>query len=243
MPWQFVIVTEVVAGMTDLNCRFVEFDELSRQVIGLRFIALRPLKNWKERVLREDVFDVGDEEFLMLLLVMDPQDHDRLDLAKQFLIRVRDEIVNIGIDRCAIFLCFFNRWPRYEAAEVAPMHRARGIVIRIEEISVFRMGVAITGDPPFQNERFKKPGRMRKMPFCRADFRHRLHDAILRREIFGEPAAKVSDFVKTREQTVRRRILGRARFRGRRSIFWSDRGVDQVIPPSSSSSSLRASSI
>jgi hypothetical protein len=40
-----------------------------------------------------------------------------------------------------------------------------------------------------------------------------------------------------------RRTFSRTRLRGRRSSLWSDRGWDQVIPPSCSSSSLRASSI
>src|SRR6266403_1337537 len=76
----------------------------------------------------------------------------------------------------------------------------------------------------------------------RTDVGDRLHDAVLRREIFGESRAEISNFVKTREKVLRgRSAFGRARFRGRRSIFWSDRGLDQVIPPSCSSSSRRAS--
>jgi hypothetical protein len=45
--------------------------------------------------------------------------------------------------------------------------------------------------------------------------------------------------VKAREQTLNRRKL----FRGRRFFYCCDRGLIQVIPPSCSSSSLRASSI
>src|SRR5215471_1709146 len=124
------------------------------------------------------------------------------------------------------------------------MHGAGRVVIRIKEIGVFGNGVAITGLPFLQNERLEKPGRVREVPFRRADVGYRLHDAIFRSEIFGQLRAEISDFVKTREQILRkRRTLARARLRGRCSIFWSDRSLDQVIPPSCSRSSLRASSI
>src|ERR1043166_1244971 len=124
------------------------------------------------------------------------------------------------------------------------MHGARSVVVGIEEISVFGNGVAITGFPFFQDEGFEKPGRVGEMPFRGTDFGHRLQDAIFGREIFGQPCAEVSDLVKAREQiSLRQRAFARARLRGRRFLFWSDRGLDQVIPPSCSSSSLRASSI
>ena len=64
------------------------------------------------------------------------------------------------------------------------------------------------------------------------------------REILGELGAEFPNLMKAREQIPRgRRTFARARFRGRLSIFWSDRGLDQVIPPSCSNSSRRASSI
>src|SRR5262249_21221955 len=124
------------------------------------------------------------------------------------------------------------------------VHDTGGVVIRIEEISIFGNGIAIAGLPFFENERFEEPGRVREMPLGRTDVRHRLHNAIFRRKIFSKLRAEVSDFVKTREQILRgRRTFARARLRGRLSIFWSDRGLDQVIPPSCSISSRRASSI
>ena len=40
-------------------------------------------KNRIERVLREDVLDVGDEQFLMLLFMMHAEDENRLDFIEQ----------------------------------------------------------------------------------------------------------------------------------------------------------------
>ena len=50
-----------------------------------------------ERVLREDVFDIGDEQFLMLLLVMNSEGEDRLDFVEEVLRRRR--LTRSSIDR------------------------------------------------------------------------------------------------------------------------------------------------
>ena len=124
------------------------------------------------------------------------------------------------------------------------MHCAGRVVVRVEEIRVLRNRVAISGHPFLQDKRFKEPGGVGEMPFGRADFRHRLHDAILGREILRQTRGEIADLVEAPEQIFhRRRLIARARLRGRCSIFGGDRGLDQVIPPSCSSSSRRASSI
>src|SRR5437879_11808046 len=100
MARTFVVVGKAVAIVTDLNYRFVELDELQRADIppgesvfwridlACRAVAWRRLgfaKNREERVLRENVFDIGDEQLLMLLFVMNSERKDRFDLTKQFL--------------------------------------------------------------------------------------------------------------------------------------------------------------
>src|SRR6202023_2461180 len=110
------------------------------------------------------------------------------------------------------------------------MHGAGGVVIRVKEIRVFRNGIAITGHPFFQNKRFKKPGGMSEMPFGWADFRHRLHDAVFRSEIFRQLGAEISDFVKPGEQFFSwRRFRLRTLWSGRSSTDRCDRRWTQVI--------------
>ena len=124
------------------------------------------------------------------------------------------------------------------------MHRACGVVVRIEEICVLGNSIAIARHPFFQNEGLEKPGGVRKMPFRRAYFRHRLHNAIFGSEILRQFRGEISNVVKTREKLFGwRRLRPRTLLRGRGWICCCDRGLDQVIPPSCSSSSLRASSI
>ena len=63
------------------------------------------------------------------------------------------------------------------------MHGAGGVVIGIKQKCIFRDRRHISGDKFFEHECLKKPSRMRKMPFRRADVGHRLHDAVLRFKI------------------------------------------------------------
>ena len=86
MPRPFVVVGKSVAIVADLDDCFVEIDKLvaARRLPASRS-ALRVAlaKNRIERVLREDVLDVGDEQFLMLLFVMNAEDEDRFDFIEQ----------------------------------------------------------------------------------------------------------------------------------------------------------------
>src|ERR1700693_2114440 len=95
MTRPFVIVGESSAIVADLNRRFIKLNKLggSRRPGAIqsarrtRFIGT---KNWIEWVLRKDVFDVGDQQLLVLLFVVNSQDEDWFDLAKQFLIGAGD---------------------------------------------------------------------------------------------------------------------------------------------------------
>ena len=92
MTRAFVVIGEIVAVVTDLDRRFIELNESQRRDVDpayakalagrLRDVDLLLAENRVERVLRENVFDIGNEKFLMLLLVMNPESQDRLDLAK-----------------------------------------------------------------------------------------------------------------------------------------------------------------
>ena len=82
MTRQFVVVTKTISVMTDFDRRFIELNEFQRRDVDLRDVDLLLAENGVERVLRENVFDIGNEKLLMLLLVMNSERQDRLDLAK-----------------------------------------------------------------------------------------------------------------------------------------------------------------
>jgi len=76
MPLPFVVIGEFVAIMAYRSHGFLEIDK----PVGTA-LRCRPFfgstKNRIERVLREDVLDVRDEQFLMLLFVMEAEDENR----------------------------------------------------------------------------------------------------------------------------------------------------------------------
>ena len=105
MPWTLVVVGKTITIMANLNCRFIELDKLhsldacraeaGRTRIDLIAADVASLENRVKRVLREDVLDVGDEQLLMLLLVMNPEGQNRFDLAKQFLVGIGNQLIDV----------------------------------------------------------------------------------------------------------------------------------------------------
>src|SRR6266568_4097910 len=110
------------------------------------------------------------------------------------------EIVDMRIDRRAIALCFLYGGARDQSTEVAPVHVAGRVVVRIEKIGVLRNFGAISGNESFQNKRFEEPGGVGKVPFGWADIRYRLDNTILGLKIRAQSCREVSDLAKTREQ-------------------------------------------
>src|SRR6266540_3354115 len=115
MPGTFVVVGESVAIMTDLHGCLIEMDERQRsQARWRRARRSRPTstEDRTERILREHVLDVGDEQFLMLLLVMKPENQNWLDFIDKVFVGIGKQIVHVRVDRRAIALCFLHRRAR-----------------------------------------------------------------------------------------------------------------------------------
>ena len=64
-----------------------------------------------ERILGKDVFDIGHEQFLMLLLVMQADRENRLDLLEQLVVGAFEQLLNVGIDRAPEAIGFRYRRP------------------------------------------------------------------------------------------------------------------------------------
>ncbi len=173
-----------------------------RRDLGLlQLRAVRRPKYRIKRILREDVFDVGNEQFLMLLFVM----HARASRLARFLRearrrRLRINSITHSIDRFAIAIRFRHGRARDQPAQIAPMHVASGVVIGIEEIGVLRNFGAITLHPNFHHKGLEKPGGVCEMPLRRTDVGHRLDDVILRLEIPAKPRAEIAHLPITLDQ-------------------------------------------
>src|SRR5580700_8481871 len=203
MAWPFVVIGEFVAVVADLDNRLVEFKKTQRRRLRGNDIDLALAKHRMQRILRKNMFDVGDEQFLMLLLVMNPENEDWFDFIEKFVVRVPKEIFDVRIDRSTISTRVFDGGPRDQTAQVAPVHVAGGIVVGVKQISVLRNFSPIIWNPFLENKRFEKPGGVRQMPFRRAHIRHRLHNAIFGLESRAKRVAETSNFAKARKQTIR----------------------------------------
>ena len=98
MTRAFVIVAEAVASVTDLANRLREIDELERRDCGVAIASGSFAKNRMKGILREDMFDVGDEQLLMLLFVMQSDDENRFNFVEQRFVGALEKFNNVGVD-------------------------------------------------------------------------------------------------------------------------------------------------
>src|SRR5580765_8199754 len=120
--------------MADGNNGFSKFHKLRccvRVFAGRINCAL--VKDRVERILRKDMFDIGHEQLLMLLLMVHAENEERFELVQQTAVRAGEEIVDMRIDGSAIAMRFLDGGPGDEAAEIAPVHVAGGVVIGIKK--------------------------------------------------------------------------------------------------------------
>jgi hypothetical protein len=96
-------------------------------------------------ILRKNMFDVGQEQFLVLLFVVQPQDNQRLHLLVLLVFQALHELKDGIVDVPPILASLGHSWPGYEAAAIPAMHgpgEARGLVReRVFGCGVSRMPV------------------------------------------------------------------------------------------------------
>ena len=168
MARPLVVEGEAAAGVADLADRFVEAQPLERRrrrVVDGRGRAIHRL----ERVEREQVLDVGEDELLMLLLVMQPELDD---------LRGRVDLGHALVDVRAVAHHLVDGRSRQKAARRAIPARADGLVVRVEQVVIARVERLVAGARR-QHEGLEEPGRVRQVPFDRATVGHRLRDEIL----------------------------------------------------------------
>ena len=114
-----------------------------------------------KRILRQRGEDVGEEQFLMLLLVLDAES-DQLE-------RVRRKRGKRGhqrlVDRAAPVTDFVEARPADHAAPRALVALALAFVIAVEEIGPTLVVEAVAGVMVAQDEGFEEPGRVGEVPF------------------------------------------------------------------------------
>ena len=136
---------------------------------------------WRAQRLRpEHVLDVGEDQLLMLLLVVQPE-HDRRDRSGRdgAVTPGRHQAFHRGIDAAAVVLDLGERRARELSAARALHPRAHPFVVRVEEEPVTRVDRPVAGGEGSQHEGLEEPGRVREVPLGGAGVGHRLHQLVL----------------------------------------------------------------
>ena len=143
--------------------------------------------------MRERVQDVGQHQFLMLLLVIEADFDQRRQRRQRVLAGLVEEFHHGGIDMPAIGGDFVGAGTGQMAALVAGVPRAGADVIGIEQEGVIRVKGLVARAVFAEQELLEEPGGMGAVPFRRARVRHRLDQLIFRRQRGGAALGLVSD--------------------------------------------------
>ena len=143
--------------------------------------------------MREGVQDVGQHQFLMLLLVVEADFDQRRERRQRVLIGLVEEFHHGGVDMPAIGGDLVGAGAGQMAALVAGVPRSGADVIGIEQEGVVRVKRPVALAVLAEQELLEEPGGMGAVPFRRAGVRHRLDQLILRRQGSGAALGLVSD--------------------------------------------------
>lgn len=182
MARRFVVEAESVAGMADLLHAAVE-----RYPVWLgrgRRHRRRAFEVCRlERIAREQVLEVGDDQLLVLLLVMQTQ----LDaLGKGVRQRPLQQRAHRRVDVPAIGADLVAPRARQHAALGPRMSRADRVVVRIDQHAERGVKGPVVRRVRLQHEGLEEPRRVREVPLHGARVGHRLDRAVLRRKRRGK---------------------------------------------------------
>ena len=176
MARPLAVEAEALAVVSDLHHAAIEFQVRRRRAVRLADRNRAGiLVGGTQRVLREQVQDIGEQQFLMLLLVVASEFDQLGDGRPEIILHQRRhraiDMIAIGGDRLECGACD-------HAASRTRLTGADALVIRVEEEIELRIERAIAAKIRFENHPLEEPRRMREMPFRRARVGHRLHGRV-----------------------------------------------------------------
>ena len=166
-----------------------------------------------ERILGEGREDVGQEQLLVLLLVVDAE----LDQRQRFGRQRRQRALERLVDMSAIGADLVERRAAEHAAPGPRVTRAFAFVIAVEQEGVALVERAVAGDVIAQHEGLEEPGGVGEMPFGRRGVGERLDGGVGVRQRRGEVERQLA----RREQSLGERAAGSGTNRGRARLSLS----------------------
>ncbi len=128
-----------------------------------------------QRVLREQVQNIREQQFLVLLFVVAAEFDQFGDGRRKIVLHQRS---HRAIDMLAIRVNRIQSGTRDHAASGARLTGADALVIGVEQEIELRIEHAIAAKIRLENHFLEEPRRMREVPFCRACVGHRLHGRV-----------------------------------------------------------------
>ena len=208
MRGAFIVERKLAAFVADGIAAAWNFEPCGGMGCPNRRGLLFPVGRGK-RIARQDVFDVHQQQFLMLLLVIEPQFEQPCDFRKHGVVSVVNEFENGVVDVGAIVQHLVEAWPCQQAALGSFVLWSDRIVVGIEQHLEGRVEFLIAVDMGDQDEGFEKPIGMREMPFRRTHVRHRLNLLVFRRQRCGQSGAGVANLAEHFCQCIARRCCRR----------------------------------
>ncbi len=176
MPRPLAIEGEAFAVVSDFHYAAIELPIGRRRAIGLAD------RNWAwifvsrtQRVLREQVQDIGQQQFLMLLFMIAAEFDQFGDGRRQVFLHERG---HRAVDMIPVRSDRLERRAGDHAPSWTRLTSADALIVGVEQEIELRIERAVAGEILFQNHSLEKPCRMREMPFCRARIGHRLHGRV-----------------------------------------------------------------
>ena len=188
----FIVEMETVVGMPDGVDALVEGDPFLSRALRRRE-APRRIVGRRDRVLRKGVQDVGQHQFLMLLLVVEADLDQRRQLGEALLAGGLEELDHGGIDMPAIGGDFVGARAGEVAALVAGVPGTGADIIGIEQKRVVGVEGLVALAVLAEQELLEEPGGMGAVPFGRAGVRHRLDQLVLGAQGSGPALGLVAD--------------------------------------------------
>ncbi len=143
--------------------------------------------------MRKSVQDVGQHQFLMLLLMIKADFDQRRDRPQRILFGFMKEFHDCGVDMPPVGGDFVRAGPGQMAALMTGVPRAGAHIIGVEQKSVIGVKGLVAIAVFAEQELLEKPGGMGAVPFRRTRVRHRLDQLILRRKRGGAALGLVPD--------------------------------------------------
>ncbi len=131
------------------------------------------------------MFDIGEQQLLVLLFVIQAEHDDVADRIRQVI--PLQQVGHALVDPLAVLHHLLDCRPGQQSPLGTAVHGTDGVVVGVEQEAELVVVKSVARQRLLKHELLEEPGGVREVPFDRTRIGHRLHDVVFRRERLGEP--------------------------------------------------------